>query len=78
LELELLADVGETDRERLVLGAVNAAVDRFIGIFHDDNMALGLGEGLTPEERERIEQRRRQIAARQRRLGLGKLARFPD
>lgn len=78
LKLELLADVRERERERLVLGAVNAGLDRFIGIFHDDNIALGLGDGLTADERERIETRRRQIAARQRRLGLGRLARFPD
>jgi Family of unknown function (DUF5677) len=78
LRFELLAAEDEVGRERLVLGEVNAGLARAISIFDAQKVALGLGEGLSLEQQGAIHGRRDQIARRQKRLALGKLARFPD
>lgn len=78
LQLEYLATEDVLGREALLIRRIMDGLVRAENFYGRQVPHVGLGEGLSPTEIEGVERQKRQLLARQRRLKIARLRRFPS
>jgi hypothetical protein len=78
LQLEYLATEDVLGREALLIHRMMDGLVRAENFYGRQGPRLGLGEGLSPTEIEGVARQRQQLLARQRRLKVERLRRFPS